>query len=111
MLGKSFTIFALVAALAVLAVPPAAASETTDVMAVVRQSISVDASGPGDVKTFLATCADSTSIVDDIPPYEWHGRTACIDWWNAWGAAAKKLGITDAATTLGRPRMIQVVAD
>ena len=54
--------------LATLAAGPAAASEKTDVMAVLQRFI--DAFNKGDMKSALATCADVTSVIDDFPPHE-----------------------------------------
>jgi hypothetical protein len=59
----------------------------------------------------LATCADETSIIDDIPPYEWHGVGACSKWISDWEVNAKKNEITDAIVTLGKLRYFEVTAD
>ena len=94
---------------AVLAAGPAAASEKTDVMVPVHQFI--DGFNKGDTKTAVATCADQTSIIDEFPPYEWHGAGACSKWANDFEADAKKNEITDGVVTLGNPRHVDIAAD
>jgi ketosteroid isomerase-like protein len=95
--------------LAVLVAAPAAASDQTDVPAVVQKF--VDGFNKGDTKAAAAACADQTSIVDEFPPYEWHGMGACAKWMADWDADAKKKGITDAIVTLGTPRHVDVTGD
>jgi len=99
----------IVFALALLAGGPLAASEKSDVMVPVNQF--VDAFNKGDVKTATAACAEQTSIVDEFPPYEWHGTGACLAWMNDYDADAKKNEITDGVVTLGTPRHVDIVAD
>jgi opacity protein-like surface antigen len=96
-------------AVAVLAAGSNAAAQQKDVMVPVRQF--VDGFNKGDTKTALAACADETSIIDDFPPHEWHGRGACATWANDYDADAKKNGITDGIVTLGQPRHIDIAAD
>ena len=98
----AFVVAALVAA-------PAAASDKTDVMVPVHQF--VDGFNKGDVKSALAACAEQTSIVDEFPPYEWHGPGACAKWAEDFGADAKKNGITDTVVTLGKPKHVDVAGD
>jgi len=95
--------------LAVLVAAPAAASDQADVTAVVQKF--VDGFNKGDTKTAAAACADQTSIVDEFPPYEWHGTGACAKWMADYDADAKKNGITDAIVTLGTPRHVDVTGD
>ena len=99
----------IVLALAALIAAPASASDKTDVMASVQKF--VDGFNKGDTKTAAAACADQTSIVDEFPPYEWHGTGACLKWMNDYDADAKKNGITDAVVALGTPRHVDVAAD
>jgi hypothetical protein len=96
-------------AVGILAAGPVAATEKTDVMASVHQFI--DAFNKGDTKTAAAACADQTSIIDEFPPYEWHGAGACSTWMNDYDADAKKNGITDGVVTLDNPRHVDVTAD
>jgi ketosteroid isomerase-like protein len=95
-------------ALAVLATMPAAASDKTDALAVVRQF--VNAFNQGDAKAALAACASETSIIDEFPPHQWDGTGACSKWMSDYDADAKKNGITDGKVTLGTPRHVDVTA-
>ena len=99
----------LVLALSILAAAPAAAEDKTDVMTTVHQFI--DGFNKGDVKTAVAACADQASIIDEFPPYEWHGAGACSQWAADFDADAKKNGITPGAVTLGKTRHLDVTGD
>jgi len=79
------------------------------VMATVNQF--VDAFNKGDTKNAAAACADETFIIDEFPPYEWHGADACAKWMNDYDAWAKKNSMTDGAVTLGSPRHVDVEGD
>jgi hypothetical protein len=96
-------------AVLVLAALPTAATDQTDVMVAVHQF--VDGFNTGDATTALAACADQTSIIDEFPPYEWHGVGACSKWMNDYDANANENGITDGIVTLGTPRHIDITAD
>ena len=85
------------------------ASDKTDVMAVVNQWR--DAFNKGDAKSALATCAEQTSILDDVPPHEWHGVGACSRWMNDDAAFMKRNEITNAAVTFAAARHLDVTAD
>ena len=95
--------------LAALAAGSAAATEKTDVMVPVHQF--VDGFNKGDVKSALAACADQTSIIDEIPPHEWHGPGACSNWAGDFDADAKKNGISDGIVTIGKPRRVDITGD
>jgi hypothetical protein len=84
----------------------AIASPQTDVMATIHQFI--DGFNRGDAKTALAACATQASIIDEFPPHEWEGAGACADWAAAYGAQAKRLGVTDGIVTLGAPWYLSV---
>jgi len=88
---------------------PAAATDKSDVMAVIHQW--VDGFNKGDGKAASAACADQTSIIDDFPPHEWHGTGACAKWFTEFQAATKAAGGTDYAVALGRTRHLDVTAD
>ena len=90
-------------------VGPAAASEKTDVMVPVHQF--TDSLNKGDTKTALATCAATSAIIDEFPPYQWQGATACTDWVNEFDAYNKKNGITNPIATLAKPRHIDITGD
>ena len=100
-------LFAL--ALAVIATLPAAATDKTDVVTTVRKF--VDSFNKGDIQGITATCSDQAAIIDEFPPYEWHGAGACAKWTDDFGTDAKKNGITDGVVTLGTPRHVDVTAD
>jgi ketosteroid isomerase-like protein len=94
--------------ISLLSAGPAAAvaSDNTDVMAVVHQW--VDGFNKGDKKSAVAACADETSIIDDIAPYEWHGREACAKWLEAYDAAMAKDDIAHGAVTLNKTRHLDL---
>jgi hypothetical protein len=95
-------------AVAALAAVPAAAGTEADVMKTVNQF--VDAFNKGDAKAALA-CAGETSIIDEFPPYEWHGAGACATWLKDYDADAKKNVITDGRVKLAKPRHIELAGD
>jgi ketosteroid isomerase-like protein len=65
----------------------------------------------GDAVKALEVCADQMSIIDEFPPFEWHGAGACAQWLADYDADAKKNGITDGVVTLGEPRHVDVAVD
>jgi ketosteroid isomerase-like protein len=92
------------------AVPGSSAGpDSTAVMAVVHQF--VNAFNKGDARTAAAACADETSIIDEFPPYEWHGANGCGQWMDAFAADAEKNGITDGRVTLAAPRHVDLAGD
>ncbi len=91
------------------AATPAVASQMGTPMGSVHQFI--DGFNTGDVKSALAACASPVSVVDDFPPHEWQGPTACLDWANAYAADAKARGITDGIVTLLTPWRVDVEGD
>ena len=101
-----------IAALLLLAalIPSASlASDEAAAAAVAKQFI--DGFNKGDVKTALAACAPSTTIVDEFAPYLWQGPNACATWANDYDADAKKKGITDGVVKLSKPRHVFVTGD
>ncbi len=83
--------------------------ESAAVMAPVRQF--VNGFNAGDTKSALAACADAMSIIDEFPPYEWHGAGALSKWISDYDADAKKNGITEGVVTIGEPRHVDITAD
>ena len=59
----------------------------------------------------LAMCDSHVSILDEFPPHEWHGPTACADWYKALNAYNEKSGITDGDAPLGTPWTVDVTGD
>jgi ketosteroid isomerase-like protein len=106
---RHFLKILLALAFTVVATFPAAATDKTDVVATVRKF--VESFNKGDMKALTATCADQASIIDEFPPYEWHGSGACAKWTDDYGADAKKNGITDGVVTLGAPLHVDVTAE
>ena len=99
----------LVLAMAALAAVPAAASIKTDVMAPVHQF--VDGFNKGDVKAAQAACTEQMSILDDIPPHEWHGEGAFTRWIGDYEVNAKKNAVSDGVVKLNAPRHVDVTGD
>ena len=86
---------------------PAFAAEKDDVVATVHQYLdSLDKP-----ETASAMCDSDVSILDEFPPHEWHGPTACADWWKAYNAYNEKSGITDGDAPLGTPWTVDVTGD
>jgi ketosteroid isomerase-like protein len=106
---KIIVAFAVALVVVPAAASKAAASDKTDVMATVHQFI--DGFNKGDTKTALAACAAPSSIIDEFPPHEWQGATACADWANDFATDSKKNGITDPIVTLGKPRHVDITGD
>lgn len=95
-------VIALAASL--LASGSALASDKSDIMAILQQWIS----GPAGT---LATCADDAAVIDDLPPFEWHGPGACSRWQKDNDAYIQKEGITDATGTIGNPQQLMISGD
>src|SRR5262245_43830577 len=88
------------ALLAVFAAVPAMATDQDDVKA--RAQAFVDAFNKGDNDAVKAICADETSIIDEFPPYAWHGADACLRWGEDYGKDAAKNGITDGGVKVDK---------
>ena len=81
----------------------ALASDKEDIMAVVKQWSS-GAAGT------VAVCADDAAVIDDIPPFEWHGPGACSRWQKDNDAYLKQ-GISEETFTLGKPQQLIISGD
>lgn len=99
----------LTLALATLIVGPVAASEKTEVLAPVLQFL--DGFNKGDLKLMLAAGAEQMSILDEFPPYEWHGAGAFSKWMSDYDLDAQKNKITDGVVTFGKPTHVDVSGD
>jgi ketosteroid isomerase-like protein len=99
--------------IALAAVGLAAGASAADEKAAVMTAVSgfVAAFNKGDVKAAAATCAEQTSIIDEFPPYEWHGAGSCARWMADYDTDAKKNVITDGLVTLGTPKHTDVAGD
>ena len=91
-------------AVGLLGAGSALASDKGDIMAVLKQWIS----GPAGT---VATCADDAAIIDNLPPFEWHGPGACSRWQKDNDAYTQKEGITDAIGTIGSPQQLIISGD
>ena len=83
------------------------AAEKDDVVAAVHQYLA-SLEKP---ETASAMCDSHVSILDEFPPHEWHGPTACADWLKAYNAYNEKSGITDGDFPLGTPWTVEVAGD
>jgi hypothetical protein len=92
-------------AVGLFAAGPTLASDKTEIMAVLNQWNSTD-----DAKA-VAACADDASVIDDIPPYEWHGPGACSNWAKDYDAYLQKNGMTDVSGTLAKPLQVLITGD
>ena len=99
----------IVLAVGMLGAGWAMASEKNEVVAIVKQW--TDSFNKGDFKSAIATCADDAAIIDDLPPFEWHGPGACGKWADSYDAYVKAHEITDVRVTLAPPRTVEVVGD
>jgi ketosteroid isomerase-like protein len=104
---KQTTLMGAVAlSVTMLAAGPAAASEQDNVMKTVRQWM--DSLNKGDIKTAIAACAEETAIVDEFPPFEWHGKGTCSKWAAELEAYNKEIGITYGVTESKQPRRVDI---
>jgi hypothetical protein len=93
-------------AVAVTPGPVVTLDDKADVLATVNQF--VNGFNKGDTKSAAAVCAEQTSIIDEFPPHEWHGKGACAKWMADYDKDAKLNAITDGVVTLGTPRHVDV---
>ena len=85
----------------------ASASDKDDVVAAVHRYLD----SLSKQETASAMCDSHVSILDEFPPQEWHGPTACADWWKALNDYDEKNGITDGDARLGTPLIVEVTGD
>ena len=89
--------------------PASFASDKSDVVDAVHRYL--DNLDPDKLQTALAMCDSQVSILDEFPPHEWHGPTACADWWKGLLEYNDKSGIMDGDATLGTPLTVDVNED
>ena len=99
----------LVVGLSASAIAKASPTPKAEALASVHQFI--NGFNKGDPASALAACAEQTSIIDEFPPHEWHGRGSCAQWARDFDANAKREGVSDGLVTLGNPFHVDVVAD
>ena len=93
---------------AVFGAGPAAVAGTGP-LATVRQFITDF--NQSNEKAALALCATPASVIDEFPPHQWQGPTACADWVRDLDAFDKRAGITDGIVVLGTPWHVDVTGD
>jgi ketosteroid isomerase-like protein len=99
--------FLSVALIAFAMTVPAYASDKTDVMAAVKSFAT--ASNKGDLETAMAACSSHTIIIDSgSAPYTWQGPNACSEYFKAFAANNKTLGVTNDVTTIGEPKTVYI---
>jgi ketosteroid isomerase-like protein len=84
-------------------------SPTAAVMAPVHQF--VDAFNRGDMISALEACDEQMSIIDDVPPHEWHGIGAFTKWVYDYDDDAKLNGITEGFVKVHEPKHIHITGD
>ena len=90
-------------AVSVLTAGSALAADKDDIMAVLKQWSS-GAAGT------VAVCADDAAVIDDIPPFEWHGPGACSRWQKDNDAYLQQ-GVSDETFTIGNPQQLIISGD
>ena len=96
-------------AMAIGLIGPAAATEKTDVVAVLHRF--ADGFNQGDLKSSIALCTDDAAIIDNFPPHEWHGAGACERWATDLESSMQKNVISDGFVALGKPKHVYVDGD
>jgi SnoaL-like domain len=92
--------------------PVSVASDKSEVVdAVHRYLDNLDSEHSEKLQAALAMCDSNVSILDEFPPHEWQGPTACADWWKGLLAYNEKNGITEGDATLGKPQTVDVSGD
>lgn len=92
-------------AVGVFTAGPALASDKGEIMAILNQW------NDDDETKAVAACADDAAVIDEIPPYEWHGPSACSNWQKDYDAYLQKNGMTDVTGTIGKPRQLLIAGD
>ena len=95
----------------VLGAPASAQTGDAEVMAPIQKFI--DSFNKGDVAAAAATHAATADlvIIDEVPPYVWHGAKAFQTWSADLESDAKKHGITEPKVTLGTITRIEKNGD
>jgi hypothetical protein len=78
----------------------ALASDRDDILAVLKQWSS-GAAGT------VAVCADDAAVIDDVPPFEWHGPGAYSRWQKDNDAYLQQ-GISEEIFTVGSPQQLMI---
>jgi ketosteroid isomerase-like protein len=88
---------------------PAVAQQTrdADVMGPIHKFIDSFDKGDGAAAAAAYASGSDLVIVDEVPPFVWHGPNAFQAWSSALEAESKKAGITAAKVTLGGPARVE----
>ena len=78
---------------------PATATEQGDALRPVHQF--VESMNKGDLGSAVAACGDEMSIIDNVAPYQWHGKGACEKWAGSQEADSTKKGLSDIVFKIG----------
>lgn len=100
-----------VAVCALTAVTAAAQAPAGDVAAPIRTFI--DAFNKGDMAGAAATHAIGPDlvIIDEVPPFTWHGADGFKAWAAALDTESKKAGMTDQKVTISAPTRTELSGD
>jgi hypothetical protein len=102
--GRRFTAATLTVVVGLVINPTwAFASDADDVTAAAHQFLDTIDQG--------TLCDSEVSIIDEFPPHEWRGPTACADWVKGFNAYNEKSGITPGGATLRTPWHVDVTRD
>jgi ketosteroid isomerase-like protein len=95
----------------VLGAPASAQTADADVMAPIQKFM--DSFNKGDVAAAAAAHAATADlvIIDEVPPYAWHGAKAFHAWSADLESDAKKNGITEPMVTIGKATRIEKNGD
>ena len=95
----------------VLAAPASAQTPDAEVMAPIQKFI--DSFNKGDAAAAAATHAATADlvIIDEVPPYVWHGAKAFQSWGADLESDAKKNGITEPMVTISKATRIEHSGD
>ena len=71
----------------------------------------VDAVNRGDQPAALARLAHDVTIIEDLPPYRWHGPEAGAEWMLAMWHNGQRTGLTQVEMALGADLRVEVDRD
>lgn len=103
---RFFVLVLLATTVAVMPSLALAASPQAAVWATVERFI--NGLDDNDTNAALATCASPASIIDEFPPHEWQGPTACADWLRDYNAYNSQNKIVGGPVTLATPWHVDV---
>jgi hypothetical protein len=108
MLQRVFAVGTLVVATLFLPAQTTAANPKSDVAAVLKQFNTALATG--NAKSLVSSCASATAIIDEFPPFLWHGN-ACAAWFSAFGKLVKSAGMTNIRFTASAANPLNITGN